>query len=73
MAIKNNNVNPSGMVIRLKNGSPTTMRRSFKDSTMRGKTVPSKTTNAKTLNITLFAKNAPSRLIGESIAPGDRN
>ena len=73
MAIKNSNVNPSGMVIRLKNGSPTTMRRSFNASTRRGKTVPSNTTNAKRLKTTLFAKNAPSRLIGESIAPGERS
>ena len=38
-----------------------------------GKIVPSSTTKANTVNSTLFARNAPSRDTGESIAPGERS
>ena len=34
--------------------------------------MPNSTTNANTVKITLLARNAPSRDIGESIAPGER-
>ena len=34
--------------------------------------MPSSTTNAHTVNSTLFARNDPSRDSGESIEPGDR-
>ena len=61
---------PMGMLIRSKNGSPTTMVRDCNASTTSGNTVPSKTTKANTLSNTLLARNAPSREIGESMLPG---
>ena len=63
---------PIGMLSRSKNGAPTTIRRFCSASTISGNTVPSSTTNANTVKITLLARNAPSREIGESIAPGAR-
>ena len=64
-------VMPIGIVSRSKNGSPTTMVRDCNASTTSGNTVPSNTTNAKTANNTLFARNAPSRDNGESMLPGE--
>jgi hypothetical protein len=61
------------MVSESKNGCPTAMRRFCSASTISGNTVPSSTTNANTVKTTLFARNAPSREIGESMAPGERN
>ncbi len=63
---------PIGIDKLLKYGAPTTVRRSCTASTIRGNTVPSSTTNANTVKITLLARNAPSREIGESITPGER-
>ena len=67
------NAIPIGTVSRSKNGSPTAIWRSCKASMINGNTVPSKTTNAKTAKITLFAKNAASRDNGESMMPGLRS
>ena len=64
---------PIGIDSRSKYGAPTTVRRSSAASTISGNTVPSSTTNANTVKITLLARNAPSREIGESIAPGERS
>ena len=61
------------MESRSKYGAPTLMVRFCSASTISGNTVPSSTTNAKTVNTTLFAKKAPSRDSGESMEPGDRN
>ncbi len=49
------------------------MRSPFAASSTRGNTVPRSTTKANAANSTLFARNAPSREIGESIDPGERN
>ena len=73
IAMRKSNVNPMGMVMRLKYGTPTDTRSSFNASTASGNNVPNKMTKAKAANRTLFAKNAPSRDSGESIRPGDRS
>ena len=69
-AIRNSRAIPIGVDRRSKYGAPTTVRRSCSASTSSGNTVPSRTTNANTVNSTLLARNAPSRDSGESIAPG---
>ena len=63
---------PIGIDSRSKNGGPTAIWRSCSASTISGNTVPSSTTKANTVKITLLARNAPSRETGESIAPGER-
>jgi len=62
-----------GVAMRSKYGLPTEICRSCTASTMSGNTVPSSTTKAKTANSTLLARNAPSREMGESMAPGERS
>ena len=71
--MRNNSVMPIGIDNRSKNGGPTAICRSCSASTINGNTVPSNTMNANRVKITLFARNAPSRDSGESIAPGDRS
>ena len=72
-AMRNSRARPIGVESRSKYGAPTTVRRSCSASTSSGNTVPSRTTNANTVNSTLLARNAPSRETGESIAPGERS
>jgi len=70
---RNSKTMPNGMARLSKYGAPTLMVRFCSASTMRGNTVPSSTTKAKPAKSTLLARNAPSREIGESIEPGERN
>ena len=73
IAIRNSRVMPIGIDNRSKNGGPTAIWRSCSTSTISGNTVPSSTMKAKTVKITLLARNAPFRETGESIAPGERS
>ncbi len=68
-AMRNSRAMPIGIVMRSKYGRPIEMRSPFTASSTRGNTVPRSTTKANTANSTLFARNAPSREIGESIDP----
>ena len=72
-AIRNSSTRPIGFDIVSKNGEPTAIWRSSFASTMSGNTVPNRMMNANNVNSTLLARNAPSREIGESMAPGERS
>ncbi len=71
-AMRNNNVSPTGAVMRSKYGTPTDTRRSWRASTISGNTVPNNTMKANAAKTRLLAKNAPSRDSGESMLPGAR-
>ncbi len=73
-AIRNSSARPSGITSRLKYGAPTdTWDPLLIASYRRGNTVPRSTTKANRTNTRLLARNAPSRLNGESMPPGDRS
>ncbi len=71
--IRNSRASPIGIDNRSKYGAPDDGPATWNASTSSGKIVPSRTMKANTVKITLLARNAPSREMGESIEPGDRS